>query len=97
MGLGHPSVDGTAARQAGKTLAAVYEEIYGHARGQPLLLPLGYTLEGDLLSLPEADLPELALESAHHYRALRRRVALLEHAINGPESPTLSLPKEANP
>ncbi len=97
MGLGHPSADGAAARQAGNILAEVDQEIYGHARGQPLLLPLSYTLEGDLLSLPEAELPELALESAHHYRALRRRVALLERAIHGPDSPTLSLPKEANP
>jgi ADP-heptose:LPS heptosyltransferase len=97
MALGHPSVDGAAARQAGEFLADIDKEIYAHAQGQPLLLPLGYTLEGDLLALPEAELPELALESAQHYRALERRVALLERAIRGPDSSTSSLPKEANP
>jgi ADP-heptose:LPS heptosyltransferase len=97
VGLGRQSADGAAARRAGLLLAEVDREIYAHARGQPLLLPLGYTLEGDLLSLPEAELSELALESAHHYRALHRRVLLLERAIRGPESSTLSLPKEASP
>jgi hypothetical protein len=97
VGLGRQSADGAAARRAGLLLAEVDREIYAHARGQPLLLALGYTLEGDLLSLPEAELSELALEGAHHYRALHRRVVLLERAIRGPESSTLSLPKEASP
>lgn len=58
-------------------LAGCDREILACARSEPLLLPLGLSLESGLESLPEADLDVLISESAQHYAALARACALL--------------------
>jgi hypothetical protein len=97
MELAGSALDPSAVQRAGNLLANLDREIYAETRAQPLLLPLGHALEGDLQSLPDAELPVLARESARHYRTLGRRAALLERAVLGSESSHLTPPQETSP
>ena len=88
-----PALDPLRAKDHAAALEDIDQRIRALACAQPLLHPLGYALETDLQSLPEADLPILAQESARHYRALHRRASVLEAAVRGPDEPT-SAPRE---
>jgi ADP-heptose:LPS heptosyltransferase len=94
MELAQPYLGQAEARSAGSLLADLDREIYAETRSQPLLLPLGHALEGDLQALPEAELPVLAHTSAGHYRTLARRIAILERALLGPQISPLTYPQE---
>jgi hypothetical protein len=91
--LAQPYLDQAAAQSAGNFLADLDREIYAETRSQPLLLPLGHALEGDLQALPEAELPVLAQTSARHYRTLARRIAILERAVLGPQTSPILTPR----
>jgi ADP-heptose:LPS heptosyltransferase len=73
--------DPAEARRAGDLLRQCDERTYEIARSEPLLAPLGLSLEAALESLPEASLPVIAQRSADEYTALRRRAALLRDII----------------
>jgi hypothetical protein len=94
MTLAQPVSDQAAAQSAGNLLSELDREIYSQTRSQPLLLPLGHALEGDLQSLPEAELPVLARASAQHYRTLGRRIEILEQAVLGSQSSLFAHPQE---
>ena len=66
--------------RASSSMALGFSE-YDIARSEPLLAPLGLSLEAALESLPEASLPVIAQRSADEYAALRRRAALLRDII----------------
>lgn len=74
--------DASSARRTGAVLARCDREASEIARTQPLLAPLGLSLEAALESLPEGDLSSLARRSAHEYANLRRRAALVRDIID---------------
>ncbi|MEE9281745.1 MAG: glycosyltransferase family 9 protein [Myxococcota bacterium] len=69
------------ARRAGDLLKRCDDEAFEIARSEPLLGPLGLSLETALESFSEADLPALARRSADEYALLRRRAALVRDVI----------------
>ena len=71
--------------QAAKALNETDTAIYTITRSEPLLAPLGLSLEGALEDLPNVDLPTLASLCNRHYEALRHRVRVLRK-IMGMES-----------
>ena len=73
--------DPAQAKRAGEVLQRCDEEAFEIARSEPLLAPLGLSLEAALESLPDAPLPALALRSAEEYAALGRRAALVRDII----------------
>jgi ADP-heptose:LPS heptosyltransferase len=75
-------------RSTGELLERCDEEAYGIGRSEPLLAPLGLSLEAALESLPEADLPALARKSADAYAALRRRAALVRDIVGSDPTPS---------
>ncbi len=75
------SPDPSQAKRAGEVLQRCDDEALEIARSEPLLAPLGLSLEAALESLPDADLRELALRSAEQYAALGRRAALVRDII----------------
>jgi ADP-heptose:LPS heptosyltransferase len=95
--LARPAADPTCVKDRAAALQDVDERIREITRAQPLLHPLGYALDSDLQSLPEADLPILAQESARHYHALHRRTVVLESAVRGPDETIPPPAKEARP
>ena len=70
-------------REGSKSLRETDEAIYGIARSEPLLAPLGLAHEASLEDLPEADFRTLAWMSARIYASLRRRVEILRELIDG--------------
>ena len=75
------SPDPAQSKCAGEVLQRCDEEAFEIARSEPLLAPLGLSLEAALESLPEGELPALALRSAEEYAALGRRAALVRDII----------------
>ncbi len=74
--------DPVRAKRAGERLQRCDREAFEIARSEPLLAPLGLSLEAALESLPDADLPALALRSAEEYAALGHRAALVRDIID---------------
>jgi ADP-heptose:LPS heptosyltransferase len=66
-------------------LAGCDQQIFASARAEPLLLPLGLSLEAGLESLPDGELDALIQISANHYAALRRGTALLRTLLGAAE------------
>jgi len=66
-------------------LAGCDRRIFACARAEPLLLPLGLSLEAGLESLPDGELDLLIETSANHYAALARGTALLRTLLGSSE------------
>jgi ADP-heptose:LPS heptosyltransferase len=62
-------------------LATCDREIYALARTQPLIAPLGLSLESALESLPESDLDDLLAHSSAAYRELARQTSILNEIL----------------
>jgi hypothetical protein len=77
----HLSGRSDALAQAAKALNETDAAIYTITRSEPLLAPLGLSLEGALEDLPEVDLPTLASLCNRHYQALRHRARALRRII----------------
>jgi ADP-heptose:LPS heptosyltransferase len=76
--------DAAALRHAGAALERCEQRILALARAEPLLAPLGYSLEEDMLMLPQGDLPALAGSGRAGYERLARRAAVVADIIRGP-------------
>ncbi len=59
------------------------EEIYKISRAQPLLSPIGHSLESGLENLPDEELAIVAKTSIERYRELYRRASILSDVIHG--------------
>ncbi len=79
------AADPVALKRLGDELAAIDARIYASGREQPLLAPLGLTLESGLESLPGTDIETLLGASARCYAGLRGQAEAVL-SILGPPS-----------